>query len=148
MISHQSFIFWFVLSFPSVSRQYFLCQQSGVTQYQFLPVLNFGLSDFLAQFWSSAIFVHLSHVSCFEVWKILHFRDARHCMSASSSQLPADVHRRLSSGSHHYLKIIILKSKNLGKPSLSLRFLYINHNQNHNSGNDGTSINHKQTNNE
>ena len=106
----EFYIFWFVLSFPSVSRQYFLCQQSGVTQYQFLPVLNFGLSDFLAQFWSSAIFVHLSHVSCFEVWKILHFRDARHCMSASSSQLPADVHRRLSSGSHHYLKIIILKS--------------------------------------
>ena len=29
---------------------------------------------------------------------ISYFRDPRHCKSASSSQLPADVHRRLSAG--------------------------------------------------
>ena len=34
-----------------------------------------------------------------KVSKVLNtFRDTRHCKSASSSQLPADVHRRLSSG--------------------------------------------------
>ena len=77
----------------------------------FFQHTKLGLVKLFVLLSSSALFVFLNHFFSFEVWKFfalqalysyyLHlylFRDTRHCMSASSSQLPADVHRRMSSG--------------------------------------------------